>query len=229
MSREIEDPTVDERGDEHHPAFALIGAYRGSCGPPGASLFDSDIRHQHTVRIRIKAATRKRDLNHDWIHGGTQYIEVELSESQWASFVANMNSGDGNPCTLTSMGYESVPDIPFAPRLQESLGEVRGEAERIWDKIKTARDAYEAAVKNKVPAKERNELWRALYYSIENAGSSVEFVGKSLQEHAEKVVDNARADVEAFVITKARQLGYEPEELGFHEDSFAELGRGDVE
>jgi hypothetical protein len=225
--REIEEPTVDERGDEHHPSFAVIGAYRGSCGPPGAALFDSDIRHQHTIRIRIKSATRKRDLNHDWIHGGKQYIEVELSESQWASFVSAMNSGDGVPCTLTDLGYEQIPSAPFHPRLQESLKEVRGEAERAFDKIRDARDAYEAVLADKTSkVAARREALSALHAAIENAGSGVEFAGKSLQGHAEKVVNNAKADVEAFVLAKARSIGYEPEELGFHEDNFAALGTG---
>jgi hypothetical protein len=60
----------------------MIGASRTSISNPGTTLFDSDIMHQHTVRVRISAASRKRDLDHDWIHSQKEYIEVELSEAQ---------------------------------------------------------------------------------------------------------------------------------------------------
>jgi len=75
--RTTQEPTVGERGEETHPGFGMIGASRVSISPPGTNLFDSDIMHAHTIRIRIHSASRKRDLNHDWIHADKEYIEVE--------------------------------------------------------------------------------------------------------------------------------------------------------
>ena len=76
--REVQEPIVDDRGDEHHPAFAKVEANRITA-TPGEVLFDSDLTHQHYIALRIYSATRKRDLNHDYVHTGKQLIEVNLT------------------------------------------------------------------------------------------------------------------------------------------------------
>jgi hypothetical protein len=42
----------------------------------------------------------------------------------------------------------------------------------------------------------------------------MEFAAQSLSEHAENVVQRARADIEAVVMVKAQQLGLNPGDLG---------------
>lgn len=203
MSRNIENPLVDEDGNETHPAFALIGASRISTSPPGATLLDSDIRHQHSIIVRIKRAERRRDLNRDWIHGREELIEVELSEAQWASFVSSMNTGDGVPATLRWTAEDKqVPGLPFQPRLAKSMREVRDASDKTFAAIAEALAEYEA---HKTAAN-----LRTLHFAVQNAGSSLEFAASSLTEHAENVVQRARADIEAFVVNKAHQLGVEP-------------------
>jgi len=143
MPREIVPPTINEYGDEVHPAWGLIGASRVSSSPPGASLFDSDLRHQHYVTVRIKAAKRRRDLHRDWIGGGKEYIEIAMSEAQWASFVSSMNTGDGVPCTVEHINREDVPGFPSESRLGETMNEVRGAAKEAIEKVSAAFAAYQ--------------------------------------------------------------------------------------
>src|SRR4051812_4593225 len=145
MSREIVQPTVNEHGAERHPAWAMIGASRVQNGGPGATLFDSDIRHQHTVRVSISTASRRRDLNRDWLHAEREFVEVEMSEAQWASFVSSMNVGNGVPCTLRRCeGEYEVPGMPYEPRLQESMAEVHGAAHAAAAQIAEAFAEYKA-------------------------------------------------------------------------------------
>lgn len=49
---------------------------------------------------------------------------------------------------------------------------------------------------------------------MNNARPNVEYAGRVMVEHTEAVVQKARADIEAFVVGKARQLGIDPGELG---------------
>jgi hypothetical protein len=222
MAREIVDPTpADELGYEHHPAWATIGASRGQVMGTGggAVLFDSDVRHQNVITVRVMTAGRKRDLSHDHIAPEQQIVEVVMSEAQWASFVSSMNTGNGVPCTL--LGRESdmqVPGMPYAPRLQESMDEVRGAADRTFSKIQEAFEAYDA---HRTAANRR-----ALKFAIKNATANVAFTAKSLNEHTENVVNKARADVEAMVAMQAQRLGLDPAELGHVQ--LTEGGGGDV-
>jgi hypothetical protein len=206
--RENVPPTINKYGDEVHPAFGMISAGRMS-STPGQVLFQSDIKHQHTVRITINRASRKRDLNMDWVHPKNELIEVELSEAQWASFVSSMNT-TGVPCTIRRTEDEvSVPGLDYDPRLAHSMREVKDAAAKTFGKIREAMQAYEKALADKAPAKERNEKLRALHFAIENSGANMTFAAKTLVEHTENVVQRARADIEAMVAAEATRLGLE--------------------
>lgn len=207
MKREIVPPKLNERDDEVHRAFGMIGASRVQNSHPGATLFDSDIQHQHTVIVKIATASRTRNLNRDWLHREKEFVEVELSESQWASFVSSMNSGTGVPCTIRHREDDYlVPGLPYEPRLGESMDEVRTAGDRAIAKI---REAFEVAAEK--PTKANMQHLRAM---IDNAPTNMHFAAVSLSEHAENVVQRARADIEAMVLSKAQQLGIDPADLG---------------
>lgn len=211
MRRVIVEPTVvnEERGDETHPAWVLVGASRVA-STPGAVLFDSDVQHGHYIVVSVRRARRRRDLNHDWKFGDiTPIVSFAMSEAQWASFVSSMNVGDGVPATLewdATLDNPLVPGMPFAPRLQVSIDEVHDAAERLVQAVRDAFDEYKA--------KPTKDNLRTLQARIDNMTPNMDYAAKSLGEHAENVVQRARADIESFVVQKARQLGIEPGELG---------------
>lgn len=189
---------------ETHPAFALIGAYRTQTGPRGKPLFDSDILHRNTVVLRIERAERTRDLHQDWIHGRATLIEVEMSEAQWASFVSSMNTS-GVPCTLRRLGTERVEDVEYAPRLEESMDETRRAADEAFAAIIDALREFEATPAT--PKRAKDEALAKLRAVVSNAAPNVAYAGKTLGEHAENVVQKARADVEAMVTQHAARIG----------------------
>lgn len=203
--REPEKPTLNERGDETHPAWGLIGASRVSSGSPGTALFDSDIRHGHFVIVTVRRATRNRRLGRDWKHGEEEIVQIAMSEAQWASFVSTMNVGDGVPCTLESVGRERMPAVEHEPRLAVSMDEVGRAGEKAMEEIQEAFAAYKK--------KKTAENLRSLESAIRNAPANMSFAAESLSEHAENVVQKARADVEAMVVRKAEQLGIDPAEI----------------
>lgn len=217
MTREVTEPYLDKHGAERHPSWVVIGASRGSWSPPGVALFDSDIRHQHAITVTVREAYRHREIKHDWIGaaGGKVLLEVVMSEAQWASFVSSMNSGDGVPATLRVKETDwNVPQAPYAPRLAITMAEAKDAAREAFADVLEALEAYEKLVAEKAPAKERKEAYRTLESRIRNAAPNVDYAGKKLAEHAENVVNRARADVEAFVLKKAQQLGLDPADVG---------------
>lgn len=197
----------DHFTEEEHPSFGMIGAYRASISPPGSTLFDSDIRHQHSVFLRISHAQRRRELSHDWIFSRAEIIEVEMSEAQWASFVSSMNTS-GVPCTLRTIEGERIEGLPFSPRLEQSMRETHEAAQRAFDDIKEAMRVYAELPSS--PRGPKREAWLTLQARIQNAVPNVDYAGKVLAEHAENVVQKARADVEAMVTQRAAQLGIDP-------------------
>ncbi len=204
MKRETEDPTIDEHGDEIHPAFGMVSVNRVTSSPP-TSLFDSEIKHSHYVVLSVNRASRKRSLNQDWIHPDSRdLIEIAMSEAQWASLVSSFNT-QGVSCTIQRTETQvQVPAIPFDPRLAMSLDETKGAADRAFASIQAAMAAYEGQ-------KNAANL-RALRAAINNATANVQYAGETLVEHAEDVVQKARADIEAMLDVRARQLGIDTHE-----------------
>lgn len=215
MTHSVQPITVDERGNQRHPAFGLIGAIRGQVtrmnGQGGAVLFDSDIAHTNIIRVRVKAASRKRDLHHDWIHGEEEFVEVEMSEAQWASFVSTMNVGEGVPCTVKYLNGKEIPELPVDSRLASTMEETRAAAHHAFDEIQEALRDFDAPGQTPAQRKRRLEMLRA---KINNAVPNVNYAGMVLVEQTENVVTKARADIEAYVVAKATQLGISPAELG---------------
>lgn len=204
MRPTIQPSTTDARGDEAHPAFGMMRAGRVS-NSPGSVLFDSDLRHQHTVVVTIETATRKRDLSRDWIHGERQLIEVEMSEAQWASFVSSMNSS-GTPVSLRRVQGERLPEMVYDPRLAHSLAEVKDAADKVFGRIQEAMAALDA-LDPKAPAKERRTALGNLRNAIAGAEPNMTFASKSLIGHAENVVARSKADIEAMMLHSAERLG----------------------
>lgn len=207
MPRPVQPPTVDERENEGHPAWGLLGMSRVTSGGTGggAHLFDSDVQHQHYVIVRLSRAKRRRELHRDWTYGSEDIVEIAMSEAQWASFVSSANIGDGVPVTIRRLMREDMPDFPHEPRLGESVREVRNAATRALIQIDEAMEKYLAH-------KTVGNL-RDLQSAIRNAPANMAFAAESLSEHAENVGQRLRADIEAMVVAKAQQLGIEPGDL----------------
>lgn len=206
MAREIQPIVQNAHGDDTHPAFGMIQVTRMSSNP-GSVLFDSDIRHGHSVVVRVSTATRKRDLNRDRIHGSSKdVVEIEMSEAQWASFVSSMGSS-GVPCTLRATQTErTIPGLPYDPRLAHSMDEVKGAAEKTFGRIQAAMAAYDALPKT-ATAKERRAAIDAIRSATRSAEANMVFAATSLTEHAENVVQRSRADIEAMAMQAAERLG----------------------
>lgn len=204
MSQQSQKPTrragTNSHDDyvEEHPAYALIGASRMT-STPGHALFGSDFLHQHFIRIAIRPAEVARGLSNDWVHGTrTPYIEVDLSEAQWATFVSSMNVGDGVPCTTTFLADSGfVPGIvPDTNRRDQFNSEVADTLRDAIAKLEEVRDAAPTkALRSKVDL------------AIQELRSNLPFVARQFDEHAEKTVERAKMEVNAYTTRMLMRAG----------------------
>lgn len=211
------DPVTGPDGDEHHPAFGLVSLHRVSSAP-GAVLFQSDVRHPEYMRIEVREATRKRSLGQDWVHPEKTVCEISLSLAQFASFVASTGQGSGVPCTIERTGTGSCepgsrPGLNPSPRFSLTHDEVRAAADKAFANIREAEAALQEAMGARPPvaAAERKRLLANLHSAVANAVPNVAYAARKLDEHAETVVETARADIEAMVSRTAERLGVPPD------------------
>lgn len=189
---------------EVHPSFGKAIVSRVST--TGTNLFDSDIRHREYISLRIHQASRRRDLAHDWIHQERELIEINMSMAQWGALVSSMGS-DGVPVTISHVNGQRIEQADHAPRMRESVAEVKAAATKSVAEIDAATKAVIAGFDAKVGRKEMSDLIRTLRYTVENAPGSMAFAATSLTEHVEKVITTAKADIEAMVAAAADHHG----------------------
>lgn len=189
----------DDSYKETHPAYALIGASRVSSST-GAVLFGSDARHQHFIQIRIKKASLTRHVSSDWIHGDREeYIEVELSEAQWATFISTLNVGEGVPCTLNHIRGEQMPYItPTETKVDEFNAEMRKDLDKTISLM-------EEALTEAKTRKQRETIEAA----IRTMKSSVPFVATQFSEHVETKLEKAKIEAEAYMTRAFMRAGIE--------------------
>lgn len=193
--------------EESHPSFAVAIVNRTSSSP-GAPMFQSDLLHREYITLRIETATRVRDLNHDWVHPRDGLVEVRMSLSQWGALVSSMGIGSGVPVTLVHTESSGrIPEPPYEPRMKENLVEVDGAVENLLAEAQSTLNALEEAIEEKKGVKAIREALRMHTSKLRNAKANARYAVKTLTDAAEKVVSNARADIESSILTASRLTG----------------------
>lgn len=191
-----------------HPAFGVAVVTRGHGN--GTALFQSDVLHNDTITLSINRATRGRDLNHDWVHPEDTLVEVQMSLAQWGALVSSIGIGSGVPVTIRSTeSNRRVPDLPFAPRIAASLGEVKGSVQKLLAQTKDTLADLTSAIEEKRGVKAVREALRKHHFTIHNAEANAAYAVTSMAEAAEGVVSQAKADIEAHILSAAMATGLE--------------------
>lgn len=202
MPFQYEEPTIEisdarpghEETIERHPSYALIGASRVT---GQTFLYGTDFEHAHYVTISIRKSELHRRLSQDWHFGREEYIEVALSEAQWATFVSSMNVGQGVPCTLNHLGNKSIPQIPRkADRQEQFKSEIGQAAEEGLKRLEALEKTVEGL---KISQKAKDEILSKTRMVAATFTSNMPFIAKSFDEHMEETVEKAKIEVNAYV------------------------------
>jgi hypothetical protein len=202
VSRQVEEVKVEPeegaiQGERHsHPAFAQIGASRVS---GSAVLYGADFRHQNFIRLRIAPSELKRSLSNDWpFERSRPYVEVDMSEAQWATFVSSMNMGSGVQCTLRYKDGEAIPELPAPTRRQDQFAnEIKEKQAAALQRLGELADSLS---ESGLSARKLKPLLDLVSSAAMHVGSNTAYVAKQFGEHMERVTEAAKAEVNAYAM-----------------------------
>ena len=202
------EPTIDDDGHEHHPAYAAVGIFTTT---GQRHLFGSRVdSHHNYVTLRITRAKGAHQLG--WSHHftGALICEVTLSPAQWAELVSTPNIGSGVPCTLnyvTPKGEGDVPGIATHKTETRRTVEALNKAiEGLPETLRTERAALEATLA-KAPKKMRDDALAAFDRSSRAIRDSIPYLASSVHTNLEGAVQAAKSEVEAFVSSAVFHTG----------------------
>jgi hypothetical protein len=199
----------------HHPAFGQVTVVQWHGGGAGR-MFGSDLGHHSGIRMSFYAAHLVRsDLSSDRTHAGALLLEVELSLSQWSRLVSSIGNGSGIPVTLAYRRDGPLVPCPQIAAPEASKKELHGE--EMATKLRQRLDAITGHIgrlgtmidEGKITKTELREIQRELARHAQQLPGSVQFVFDQFAEATEKIVDDARIEIETHVDGVARKLGYD--------------------
>jgi len=194
---------------ETHESYGLVGVSRRT-GDPG-SLFGSSIKHHNYVALTIRRAELNRDLHRNWYYGHEALIEVEMSNTQFAEMITSMNLGDGVPCTIRHIGYETMERPPGVQQRQIFEDEFKADMQKVGNKISSAVKKAESLLdtKGSIKKADKQEIISLLTSISQDINSNMPFVETQFNKAMDKTVSEAKGEVEAFVTNKITSLGIE--------------------
>lgn len=204
-----ESPGGDTETIEKHPAYGMIRVSRVS-GNSDRPLYGSSISHHHTIRLTVTEGERKRNLSEHWYHDGPQIVEVEMSATQFADLLTNMNNGCGVPCTL--LWRENGGTVPEMEKHESDRKHVQEEFD---DHVKRGMEALTKLIRkaseiaaNPKPTKADREEYSNLAQTIHREiVQNLPFIAEQFNESCDKLVKEAKGEYEAAVLSSIAAMG----------------------
>jgi hypothetical protein len=206
MTRHTQEPTatVTDRGTRFdHPAFGQIVVSKIS---GHTTLYGSDFQHDQFVQIRVYKSQLNRDLSRDWHYPYEEFVSVNMSEAQWATFVSSFGVGGGVPCTIEHINRERMPGIPYRDEAQSYKIEAHKTVKRSVQELKDLRAEVAEGVSGLSKVRQETILKR-IDRSISSLNSSLPFVVDSFSEHMETRVEKAKVEINAYMTNTVMRAG----------------------
>lgn len=193
---------------EAHKTFAQVGFSRiQSSG--GQRFYGSDIPVTNYITLEIKTSEKESTLTSEHYFAKDSIIRVNLTNNQFAEMITSMNRGDGVPCTIESIQGEHFEKYEFDEnrkeytqrefkdkmiRFSKTIAENQSELKRMISKGRL----------NKTEIETINSRMAKLTQDLE---SNIPYFASCFQETMDKVVIEAKTELENVITTKVQQLG----------------------
>lgn len=183
---------------ETHPSYGLIGLSRFTCTPAQA-FFGSATKHHSGISITIKTAEKERRFSQDKYYARKHIMEINITEAQLGELIANMNRGDGVPCTFNWMNGDFVPNCPETTErelIQEEFKRaMKTVSELCSELVETANAQAAAKTVNKT---DRTALAKKLHTLECQIANNMPFISSQFSETIDQMLVAAKADLASY-------------------------------
>jgi len=196
---------------KEHPSYGQLEITRTTIGGKKLALYGSSILHDHVISFSLKESKMDRGLNRDWYHTGKEIVRFEMSPSQFAEAITNMNVGGGVPVTLIRVNGEGIEECPFEGKMEQFQNEFAVDCKKVLENVNNMMKSVQERMNDKKPltVKERDEITNMIRNVKQAVKDNIPFVMTSFNEQMDKTVTEAKAEFEASVQSRINALGIE--------------------
>lgn len=196
-----------ERERLSHPSFGMIGFSRvqGS-----AHFYGSELEQDHYISCEIKTSTKETGLSSEYYYGDQLVVRLRMTSGQFSEMITSMNKGCGVPCTLEFVqgSVEKLPELEnrkkaihrkFKERMGEFAKSIEGASTNIKQTVK----------KKSLSVKDVTDIVMSVDHLTQEIKSNIPFFLECFQEDMDKVVKEAKMEIENAIQHKINVLGLE--------------------
>ncbi len=193
-----------------HPSFANLYIGRSQCSGQKA-LFGSSIKHHDIITLKIFPAFIDRNLNVDrYFPEARPYIEIEMSQSQFAQAITSLNMGAGVPVTLRRLHDQYIEPCPFVDKREQFSNEFREDMNELTRKLTEATKHVERLIEEKKTFNkaDKEQILSALRSVTSQLASNYPYMYSMFNEQMDKTVTEAKAEIESHIQARMEDVAF---------------------
>jgi hypothetical protein len=200
----------EETENIKHESFGMISFTRTNSN--GQTFFGSELQQQNYISMEIHGGEVRRDLSKEWYSQDRSrpIVRLRLSSNQFAELITSLNCGDGVPCTLERLNGVKVEHLEIENRKDFIHKKFEERMKEFGDSLKPKSIAVkELLSKPKLSKEDKRSLQWIIEQTIQEVNSNIPFFLRCFQEDADKVVQDAKSEVENAIMHKITSAGME--------------------
>lgn len=209
-----------EEKEFQHPSFGMLGFSRVN-GNNGY-LFGTNVQPDNYIEMRLYTGRMKRDDIEDNFYPDDNILTVKMSPVQFSELITSMNYARGVPCTITSFNGKKVEQA-------KNIENRKTVSERFFNKMskfaasinKNMTTAEKLIAKKNLSKKDQEELRMMLYGIQTELTSNIPFFRQMFQDEMDKIVVDAKAEIDAAMQHAVTKAGIKALGLQFNSDNKA--------
>lgn len=210
-----------EEKEFKHPSFGMLGFSRvnGNSG----YLFGTNVQPDNYIEMRLYTGRMKRDDIEDDFYPDDNILTVKMSPVQFSELITSMNYASGVPCTITSFNGKKVEQAKnIENRKTFSARSFNDEMSKFAASINKNMTTVEKLIAKKNLSKKDQEELRMMLYGIQKElTSDIPFFRQMFQEEMDKIVVDAKAEIDAAMQHAVTKAGIKALGLQFNSDNKA--------
>lgn len=196
-----------EKEKYRHKSFGMLRFTRinGNSG----FLFGSEMQSENFIELQLSEGEMTRNLGSEEFYPRKSLFSVKMSSNQFSELITSLNFCSGVPCTIEIMNGELVEQCDFIKsRKSQFQDQFKERMKGFADRLSTNEVKFRELIAS-LPKAKREELIKMHEADKQEISNNIPYFLSTFQESMDKIVNEAKTEIEANILHKAVNIGLE--------------------
>lgn len=176
-----------------------------------ANFYGSELPQQNYISLEISTSKCEKTLTQEWYFPNQQVMRLRMSAGQFSELITSMNYGSGVPCTFERLNGKKVEEYPIDETRKEFVhrafkDRMKEFSNTLISNKEKAREIISKKTLNKSDIETLSDMLGKIFQEVE---MNIPYFTECFQETMDKVVEEAKIEVENAILHKVTIAGLE--------------------